>query len=34
MPSLIPTFEYNIFTTYRHIDNLDGWVTDFVLNLE
>jgi TolB-like protein len=34
MPSLIPTFEYDIFISYRHNDNLDGWVTDFVQNLE
>ena len=34
MPSLIPTFEYDIFISYRHNDNLDGWVSDFVQNLE
>ena len=34
MPSLIPNLEYDIFISYRHNDNLDGWVTDFVLNLE
>ncbi len=34
MPALIPTFEYDIFISYRHNDNLDGWVTDFVQNLE
>ncbi len=34
MPSLIRTFEYDIFISYRHNDNLDGWVTDFVQNLE
>jgi adenylate cyclase len=34
MPSLVPGFEYDIFISYRHNDNLDGWVTDFVQNLE
>ncbi len=34
MPSLIPNFEYDIFVSYRHNDNLDGWVTEFVQNLE
>ncbi len=34
MSSLLPGFEYDIFISYRHNDNLDGWVTDFVLNLE
>ncbi len=34
MPSLVPNFEYDIFISYRHNDNLDGWVTDFVQNLE
>ncbi len=34
MPSLLPNFEYDIFISYRHNDNLDGWVTDFVQNLE
>lgn len=34
MASIIPTFEYDIFISYRHNDNLDGWVTDFVQNLE
>ncbi|MBL7851819.1 MAG: hypothetical protein JNN04_13025 [Cyclobacteriaceae bacterium] len=34
MPSLLPSFEYDIFISYRHNDNLDGWVTDFVQNLE
>jgi TolB-like protein len=34
MTSLIPGFEYDIFISYRHNDNLDGWVTDFVQNLE
>jgi hypothetical protein len=30
----VPGFEYDIFISYRHNDNLDGWVTDFVQNLE
>jgi TolB-like protein len=34
MPSIIPNFEYDIFLSYRHNDNLDGWVTEFVQNLE
>jgi TolB-like protein len=44
MPSIVPSFEYDIFISYRHNDNLpsldsgrqasDGWVTDFVQNLE
>ena len=34
MPSLIPTFQYDLFISYRHNDNLDGWVSDFVQNLE
>ncbi len=34
MPSIVHTFEYDIFISYRHNDNLDGWVTDFVQNLE
>jgi adenylate cyclase len=34
MPSIVPNFEYDIFISYRHNDNLDGWVTDFVQNLE
>ena len=34
MASLIPGFEYDIFISYRHNDNLDGWVTEFVQNLE
>ncbi len=34
MPSILPGFEYDIFISYRHNDNLDGWVTDFVQNLE
>jgi TolB-like protein len=34
MASHLPGFEYDIFISYRHNDNLDGWVTDFVQNLE
>ena len=34
MASILPDFEYDIFISYRHNDNLDGWVTDFVQNLE
>lgn len=34
MASIIPNFEYDIFISYRHNDNLDGWVTEFVQNLE
>jgi hypothetical protein len=34
MASIVPAFEYDIFISYRHNDNLDGWVTDFVQNLE
>lgn len=32
--SIVPDFEYDIFVSYRHNDNLDGWVTNFVQNLE
>ena len=32
--SVLSGFEYDIFISYRHNDNLDGWVTDFVQNLE
>jgi TolB-like protein len=34
MASIIPDFEYDIFISYRHNDNLDGWVANFVRNLE
>jgi TolB-like protein/Tfp pilus assembly protein PilF len=34
MASIIPGYEYDIFISYRHNDNLDGWVSDFVRNLE
>ena len=30
MPSILPHFNYDIFISYRHNDNLDGWVTVFV----
>ena len=34
MASVVPGCEYDIFISYRHNDNLDGWVTEFVQNLE
>ena len=34
MPSIQPGYEYDIFISYRHNDNLDGWVAGFVQNLE
>lgn len=34
MPSILSGYEYDIFISYRHNDNLDGWVTQFVENLE
>jgi TolB-like protein len=34
MPSIIHGFEYDIFISYRHNDNLDGWVTSFVEHLQ
>jgi len=34
MASLVPGYEYDIFISYRQNDNLDGWVTEFVRNLE
>lgn len=35
MPSLLPDFTYDIFSSYRHKDNkYDGWVTEFVTNLK
>jgi TolB-like protein len=34
MPSVIPGCEYDIFISYRHNDNLNGWVTDFVEHLQ
>ena len=33
MPSIIPGYEYDIFISYRQNDNQDGWVTEFVNNL-
>jgi TolB-like protein len=34
MASIISGYEYDVFISYRHNDNLDGWVSDFILNLE
>ena len=34
MASIVPGYEYDIFISYRHNDNLDGWVSDFVKDLE
>jgi tetratricopeptide (TPR) repeat protein len=35
MASLIPSYEYDIFISYRQKDNkYDGWVTEFVENLK
>ena len=34
MPSIIPSFGYDIFISYRHNDNRSGWVTEFVKSLE
>jgi hypothetical protein len=35
MSTLFPEFEYDIFISYRHNDNLfDGWVTEFVARLQ
>lgn len=34
MPSLVQGYSYDIFISYRQNDNLDGWVTEFVANLE
>jgi len=34
MSALVSGYEYDIFISYRHNDNLDGWVTDFVESLE
>ena len=31
---MLPDFEYDIFISYRHNDNLDGWVTEFVKSLQ
>lgn len=34
MSSILTGYEYDIFISYRHNDNLDGWVTNFVESLE
>lgn len=34
MPSIHPDYEYDIFISYRHNDNQDGWVTRFVEALQ
>ena len=34
MTSIISSFEYDIFISYRHNDNRSGWVTDFVNALQ
>ena len=34
MPSIIPGYEYDIFISYRQIDYLDGWATEFVNSLK
>ena len=34
MSSIVPTFEYDIFISYRHNDNKSGWVTEFVKALQ
>jgi hypothetical protein len=34
MPSIIPTFGYDIFISYRHNDNRSGWVTELVNALQ
>ncbi len=35
MASILPSFEYDIFISYRQKDNkYDGWVTEFVQNLK
>lgn len=33
MASQVPSFEYDIFISYRHNDNRSGWVTEFVNSL-
>lgn len=30
----IPNFEHDIFISYAHVDNLDGWVEAFHQHLE
>ncbi len=34
MPSLVPSFEYDIFISYRQNDNRSGWVTEFIHSLQ
>jgi adenylate cyclase len=34
MASSLPSFEYDIFISYRHNDNKSGWVTEFVNALQ
>src|SRR6187399_1580492 len=34
MPSIVSGFEYDIFISYRHNDNRNGWVTEFVRSLQ
>jgi hypothetical protein len=34
MATPAPAPAYDIFISYRHNDNLDGWVTEFVQQLE
>ena len=34
MTSIVPGYQYDIFISYRHNDNLDGWVTAFVEHLQ
>jgi hypothetical protein len=34
MSSVAPAYEYDVFISYRHNDNLDRWVSDFVENLQ
>ena len=34
MASILSGFEYDIFISYRHNDNLDGWVTAAQIQME
>ena len=34
MASIVSSFEYDIFISYRHNDNRSGWVTEFVKALQ
>jgi tetratricopeptide (TPR) repeat protein len=34
MASNVSGYEYDIFISYRHNDNLDGWVSEFVASLD